>query len=204
MRSIFTSLALLAWAPTALAVEPGPPAEATSTVRLGLALGALGGNYDVGTEAALTLDLRLQSIVLGVSGALAYGGGSAALVGLRLGTSLALTDSLDLDLLAEGGLRLAHSGGGIMDDDPGAELLEGYLGARVSLDYAVNDVAAPVTFRVGLSLFARASLSGSVWDTYEYEDCVLSGCRTETATHEVGGVHDFGATLNLSLDFGDW
>ena len=206
MKTRMALLALIVCGHAAHAHDPVRPDDGmSSTVRLGVVLGARGGNYGFGSDAGLSLDLRLAPFVVGVSGSAGIGGGTNQHLALRLGYSFELADTLSLDVLGEFGYRTAHAGGGIMRDDPGVSIGEPCVGARVSLDYAVNDVSDPVTFRIGLSVFGRASLTGPRMETYEYQQCYHTGeCYDRSETVEIGGVMDFGATLNLSLDFGDW
>jgi len=180
-------------------------------MRLTLMLpGVMTGNYDTGVDAGLALDFRAQPLVVGLFGSAAYSGGTAWLVGVRAGYGLQLTRRFTLDFLGEFGNRGAHNGGGLLSDDPGTDTSEFFAGLRVAFDYAVNSPSGPVTFRIGVSAFGRLALSGPQDNTYSYESCGWlnlfgnSDCQNVTQTTRVGGVNDFGATLNLSLDFGGW
>jgi|GEM_PF-7026049 len=203
MKHLLASLALLPIANIAYAESP--PAAGAETaphhMRLSLMMGAGSGNYGTGVETALAFDLRLQPLIVGAFGSLAYGGGSDYLLGLRLGYDFAPSDDASLDLLAEGGMRSAHNRGGLLSGDPGVSVHEPFVGLRVAIDYATNDLSDPVVFRIGLSAFGRVSFGSPQTFTYSYEDCLFT-CGTETVTRDVGGVQEFGATLNLGLDFG--
>ncbi len=211
MKSLIASLTLLPIATFAhgARAETANATDATAAhhFRLSTMMGAAHSNYGTGVEGALALDLRLQPLIIGAFGNIGFGAGSESLLGARVGYDFAPTDDLSLDVFAEGGFRMAQAGGGIMSDDPGIRAGEGFLGLRVSLDYAVNDITDPVVFRIGVSAFGRMSLGQRNTEEYTFESCswlFSNECTTESATRDVGGVHDFGATVNLAIDFGRW
>jgi len=213
MKSLMSFLGLLLLVPPAYADEgPASRLDGLTHMRVTLMLpGIMTGNYDTGVDAGIALDLRAQPLVVGLYGSAAYSGGTRFLVGVRAGYGLQLTPQVTLDFLGEVGLRGAQNGGGFLSEDPGTSTSEFFAGLRVALDYAVNSPSDLVTFRIGISAFGRLALSGSQQNTYTYESCGWlnlfddgDDCRPVTETTRVGGVNDFGATLNLGLDFGGW
>lgn len=174
---------------------------------LGLLVGGASGlsGYDGGLELGLSLDIRTAPVTFGVVGSGTIHevfGGSSSQVGLHVGHTFMLTPDLAFDVLGEGGVRHETSNDGeLLSGDPGVSATQGFIGARLNLDYALTDPRAAGALRMGLSAFARLSLAGSEHYTYEYEDCFFT-CETESASHSVGGTNDLGVVFTISADFG--
>ncbi len=175
-------------------------------VVLGLQTGLAGGlsGYEGGLELGLSLDVRTAPVTVGVVVSSIVGDffeGSATQYALHGGHTFMLTPDLAFDVLAEVGLREETANDGLFSGDPGASTTQGFVGARLNLDYALTDPRAASAMRLGLSAFARMNVAGEVVQTYSYEDCFFT-CGNESTSHSVGGTNDVGIVLTLSADFG--